>query len=258
MWTDLHAHLGFLTIGPDQAVQNAKSQGLKRVITIGTDVKDWDDVVRFCTGHPGYVFGTIGVHPCEAHLWNAEAAVLMERLLQEDFIVAGGELGLDYHYPDTNKDLQHQAMRSQLELVRKFDMPCEVHSRDAEMDTVSVLKEHLDLGGKPGVIHCFSGSSQFAKDCLDLGFALSISGIVTFKKATELREIVKSAPLRQLFVETDSPYLSPAPLRGVENQPSHVLHTAKLVAELKGLAPDELSEALEENLVRYFPKISSP
>ncbi|MBX2988942.1 MAG: TatD family hydrolase [Bdellovibrionaceae bacterium] len=253
-WIDLHAHLDKLQEGPDEALRLAREAGVARVVTIGTDPEDLAVVVELTRRHPGVVYGTLGIHPHEGVKYTAEIGRSIERHLSEPGIIAVGEIGLDYHYDQSPREEQRQAFRAQLDIAARHGLPVEIHTRDAEEDTVAILNEFR--GRVTGIIHCFTGTRWLAERALDLGFNISISGIVTFKNAEALRDVVRFLPIDRLHVETDSPFLAPVPLRGKQNTPAFMVHTAKFVAELKGMPLDQFQAQMRANALRMFPKLS--
>ena len=252
-WIDMHCHLSFLDISPEQAIEQGKAAGVERFITIGTCPDDHQIVVDLTEKHSDCVFGTLGVHPHEAEVYSQQVEDYFRANLHRPNIVAVGELGLDYYYDNADRDVQRQVFRDQLKLATEFDMPVEIHTRDAESDTIEILKEFQ--GAVKGLIHCFSGSQWLADEALNLGLNISISGIVTFKKADELRAVVKTLPIDRIHVETDSPYLAPVPKRGKQNLPEYVVHTAEFVSELKQVSLTELEQQTRANALKLFPKL---
>jgi TatD DNase family protein len=173
--------------------------------------------------------------------------------LNDREVLAVGEVGLDFYYEHSPRDIQTKVFRNQLELAQEFNLPIEIHTRDAEKETIEMVKA---FGGKiRGLVHCFSGSQWLADEALALGLNLSISGIVTFPKAEELRQVVKSIPLERIHVETDAPFLTPVPFRGKKNTPALVVHTAQKVAELHGISLEQLAQQVRENALQLFPKL---
>jgi TatD DNase family protein len=252
-WIDVHTHLNFLEISPEQALSEAKQAGVERVITIGTEPKDHQVVLDLAQKYFPQVVCTLGIHPHEAALFTPEVETFFRAHLQAKEVVAVGEIGLDYYYNNAPAEVQKRAFRSQLKLAQEFSLPVEIHTRDAEADTVEILKE---FGGQVrGIIHCFTGTKWLAEQVLNLGLDISFSGVVTFKKADELREVVKFVPLSRLHVETDAPFLAPMPHRGKKNVPAYVVHTAEVVAQLKGVTLAELAQQTQLNALRTFPKL---
>lgn len=252
-WIDLHAHLDKLQEGPEEALRLAREVGVDRVITIGTDPEDLKTVVELTRKYPKQVYGTLGIHPHEGIKYTSEIGTYIEENLKEPGIVAVGEIGLDYYYDGSPHEEQRQAFRAQLDISCRHGFPVEIHTRDAEEDTVTILNEYR--GRARGLIHCFTGTQWLAEKALDLGFNISISGIVTFKNAEALREVVRFLPLDRMHVETDSPFLAPVPMRGRPNTPANVVHTAKFVAELKGIPLDQFCAQMKSNAHKMFPKL---
>lgn len=253
---DTHCHLDKLKATPAESLAQAKAAGIGRVITIGTEPADLPIVLRLSQEFPGQVYCTLGIHPHEGAVWSAESAAFIRQNASEPGVVALGEMGLDYYYKHSPVDSQKAAFRDQLALAAELGLPVEIHTRDAEEDTIAILQEFR--GQVRGLIHCFTGTQWLADQALDLGFNISVSGVVTFKNAESLRETVRQVPLNRLHVETDAPFLAPIPHRGQENVPAFVVHTAKLVANLKGVSEAELAQQLRLNTLDLFPKIQWP
>ncbi|XGC81686.1 TatD family hydrolase [Bdellovibrio bacteriovorus] len=253
-WIDIHAHLNMLEEGVEAAIANAKSVGVKKIITIGTEPGDHQLVLDIARKYYPDVYCTLGVHPHDGKVYTEAAAKFIEEHVVEPCVVAVGEIGLDYYYDQSPRKEQQDAFRAQLEIAKRTKMPVEIHTRDAEEDTIEILKEFK--GQVNGLIHCFTGTEWLARQALDIGFNISISGVVTFKNADSLRSTVKMLPLDRIHVETDAPFLAPIPMRGKKNTPAYVIHTAKFVAELKGISEEELCEQTRKNALKMFPKIS--
>lgn len=252
-WIDIHAHLNMLEEGVDAAIHNAQSVGVKKIITIGTDPADHPLVLDIARKYYPDVYCTLGVHPHDGKVYTEEVGKFIEAHAADREVVAVGEIGLDYYYNQSPVEDQKHAFRAQLEMAKRTGLPVEIHTRDAEADTIEILKEFK--GDVRGVIHCFTGTEWLAKEALDVGFNISISGVVTFKNADSLRETVKMLPLDRIHVETDAPFLAPIPMRGKKNTPAYVLHTAEFVANLKGLSIETLCEQTKKNAQDMFPKI---
>lgn len=252
-WMDIHAHLNMLETTPEETLRLAKEQGVEKVITIGTCPKDLPIVLDLAQKYAPDVYCTLGVHPHDAIEFDEECEKFILDNLSNDRVVAVGEIGLDYYYDNSPREKQREVFRRHLEIAIQYDLPVQIHTRDAEEDTVNILKE---FGGKvKGVIHCFTGTQYLADECLKLGLNISISGVATFKSADELREVVRSLPLDRIHIETDSPFLAPVPFRGKKNMPAYVTATAQKVAELKGVTEKELSEMTNNNGLKLFSKI---
>lgn len=254
-WIDMHCHLDKLEEGVEAALTLSRAAGVAKVVTIGTEPADHPVVLALSQKYYPEVFCTLGVHPHEGVLYTDKVGEWIENNLHDRGVVAVGEVGLDYYYNQSPKENQLEAFRKQMEIAKKYKMPVEIHTRDAEADTVEVLKEFK--GQVTGLIHCFTGTSWLAHQALDLGFNISISGVVTFKNATELRETVKSIPLDRIHVETDAPFLAPIPQRGKKNTPAFVVHTAQVVADLKSVGLEKLAQATRENALKLFPKMAT-
>ncbi len=252
-WMDLHAHLNMLEEGPAEALRIARDAGVVKVVTIGTEPTDLPLVLELAEKNYPDVFCTLGIHPHEGQIYTPEIGAFIEANVTKPWVIAVGEIGLDYYYEHSPHEEQKQAFRAQLEIASRTGMPVQIHTRDADEDTIEIMKEFK--GRVKGIIHCFTGTQWLADQALDLGYNISISGVVTFKNADSLRVIVKSLPLDRIHVETDAPFLAPVPMRGKKNTPAFVVHTAKLVADLKGITVEELAKVTRENALKMFPKI---
>ncbi|MCB9072377.1 MAG: TatD family hydrolase [Bdellovibrionaceae bacterium] len=252
-WTDIHTHLNFLEKTPEETLKLCREANVQRLITIGTEPNDLQTVLDLAKTYYPQVTCTLGIHPHEAEKFTPEIEAFIRSRASDKEVVAIGEIGLDYFYKHSAPDVQRDVFRRQLMLAQDFDLPVEIHTRDAEEDTKNILKEFK--GQITGVLHCFTGTLDLAMAALDLGFNISISGIVTFKKAEELRNVVRVIPLDRLHVETDAPYLAPTPFRGEKNSPHLVPFTAAVVAELKGVSLSELSRQTNLNAERIFKKL---
>ncbi len=225
-------------------------------LTICTDLSKIPVVMDIAESHKE-VFSTIGVHPHEAQKTVPEKE-LFKVLTSEATrakVVGFGETGLDYYYTHSPQQDQKMVFKAHIEAALECDLPLVIHTRDAEEDTIEFLKT-IGQGKARGVIHCFSGSSWLRNQALELGFYISISGIITFKKAEVLREVVRDVPLDRLLVETDSPYLAPEPYRGKSNEPAYLVETAKRLAELKGVSFNEIGIQTTQNFLKLFSKVS--
>jgi TatD DNase family protein len=252
-WIDVHTHLNFLKdLSPEEAIEQGRAAGVSRFLTIGTEPQDHPVVLNLARRYFPEVACTLGVHPHEGVVFNDEIEANLDATVTQPEVVAVGEIGLDYYYDKSPRDVQRDAFARQLEIAAKHQMPVEIHTRDAEPDTVEILKEYR--GRVTGIIHCFTGTMWLARETLDLGYDLSFSGVVTFKNAVELREVAEYVPLDRLHVETDAPFLAPVPQRGKSNVPAFVVHTARFIAELKKVTDERLMEATISNARRMFPK----
>ncbi len=260
MFVDSHCHLDYLErAGEDleEIVARAGRAGVGMMVTICTKVSEFETILGIAERFPN-VYCSVGIHPHEA---EAEPAVSAERLIElarHPKVVGIGETGLDYFYEHSPRDAQKASFRAHIAAARETGLPLIVHTRDADEDTIAILREEYDAAPYPGLIHCFSSSGWLAEQSVAMGFSISVSGIVTFKKADALRESVLAVPLEYLLVETDAPYLAPVPKRGKQNEPAFVVHTAQHLADLRGLSAAEIAAATTANFLPVFNKIASP
>lgn len=255
MWIDVHTHLNMLEIGNEEALAAAAAQNVERMITIGTCPDDLPTVLTIAEKYFPRVACSLGVHPHEAHLYSPEIERFIRSQGARKEVVAVGETGLDYYYNKEEHEhtTQREVFRAQLRLAHELGLPVEIHTRDAEPDTMQIIGEFK--GKTRGLLHCFTGTWEMAKAGLDNGYHISISGVVTFRNAEPLREVVRKVPLDCLHVETDAPFLAPVPHRGKKNQPAFVTYTAQLVADLKGVSVAQLAAQLRTNAKALFPKL---
>ena len=259
MFVDSHCHLDFPDFGGelDAVVDRARSAGVGAMLTIGTRLKAFDGV-RAIAERYNDIWCSVGVHPHEAAAEPlGEATALVEKV-SHPRVIGIGEAGLDYFYEHSAREDQLRNFRAHIEASRQTGLPLIVHARDADDDLCQVLREETGRGRFPGLIHCFSSTAKLAETALDIGFYISISGIVTFKKADELRSIVADIPLERLLVETDAPYLAPMPHRGKRNEPAFVRNTAEIVARLKNVELAELADVTTANFFTLFAKARRP
>lgn len=254
-WIDVHTHLNFLEISPADAVAMGRELGVKRFVTIGTEPEDHQIVLDIAQKFYPEVMCTLGVHPHEAQKYTSQVEEFFLKQAPSKEVAAIGEIGLDYFYSHSPHEVQKKAFRRQLEIAEQLGLPVEIHTRDAEDDTLEILRDFK--GRVNGLIHCFTGTQKLASGALDIGFDISISGVVTFKKAQELKDVVKTLPLDRIHVETDAPFLAPMPHRGKKNVPAFVVHTAAVVAELLGVSLEKLSEQTQVNARRLFTKMQA-
>ena len=253
MWTDTHTHLDKLKQDVPSILKQAQDNSVCRMITIGTEYKDWPSVLNLTKHEP--VYGTLGMHPHEAQHFNDSCEKFLQENLHHDKLVAVGEIGLDYYYEHSDKKVQKEVFHRQLCLAEKFQLPVQIHTREAEEDTLAFLREFQ--GRVRGILHCFTSSYSMARKALDYGYNISFSGIVTFKNSSDLRETCKKIPVDRMHIETDSPYLAPIPYRGKENQPAWLLPIAEKVCELHQMEKQELSHQLEQNTKDMFGRIQT-
>ena len=252
---DVHTHINMVKRPADEVVEAAKAAGVERAINIGTGPDDFETVLELARKYHPFLVCTLGVHPHEGVVWEKSVADFIQKeASQNTQVVAVGEIGLDYYYNNSPREEQLTAFHEQMELAQSLKLPVEIHTRDAEEDTKEVLQKFR--GKVRGLLHCFTGTWDLAKEALDCGFDISISGVVTFKKAEELRETVQKIPLDRLHVETDAPFLAPMPHRGKENEPAFVSHIAQKVSEIKGVSLHELSEKTRANALDLFHRMN--
>ena len=256
---DSHCHLDFPDYAGkvDEVMARAQAAGVGVCLSIGTELKRFPGVKAVAEKFPN-VWCSVGVHPHEAEkeLQDDEAALIREAAHPK---VAGiGETGLDYYYEHSPRVPQQQNFRAHIAAARQTGLPVIVHTRDADDDTIDILRGEMAKGAFTGLIHCFTRTQKLADAALEMGLYISVSGIATFKNSAPLRDVIKTVPLERLLVETDAPYLAPVPYRGKTNEPAFVVHTAKMLAELKGVTESELAGATTENFFRLFSKVQRP
>ena len=252
-WIDVHTHLNFLEDSPEESLKRARENGVDQVITIGTEPKDHQVVLELAEKFYPQVHCTLGVHPHEGVQYNDEVEQFLIENLTNEKVVAVGEIGLDFYYNNSPKAEQIEAFKRQMAIAERFDLPVEIHTRDAEPETIEVLNEFK--GRVKGLIHCFTGTMELGKAALDCGFDISFSGVVTFKNAEALREVADMVPMDRIHVETDAPFLTPVPHRGRKNSPCYVIHTAELIAQRKNISMDELKSQTRANAVALFNRL---
>lgn len=257
MFIDSHAHIDGAEFDADRAevIQRARNAGVSTILNIGTGDPHagvFERAVALAEQH-AEVYCAVGVHPHDARLFDDAAEQRLTNLVtQSERAIAWGEIGLDFHYDNSPRDIQLKVFRRQLQLARDLRLPVIIHTREAEVETIDALKSEWGSSGLPGIMHCFSGSQWLAQQALELGFFVSFSGIVTFKKAEDLRAIARQVPLDRLLIETDCPYLAPVPFRGKRNEPAFVVEVARCLAELFGKSLEEIAKITSENFARFF------
>ncbi len=252
---DSHCHLNYNGLAERQGevLAAARASGVTAMLNIATRESEWDDVLGVAEREAD-VWATVGIHPHEADQHpDIDTAKLVERAAHPR-VVGIGESGLDYYYDHSDRDRQRASFRSHIAASRDTGLPIIVHTRDAEDDTAEILREEMGKGAYPGVIHCFTASGDFARKALELGFYISISGIVTFKNARDLQDTAKWLPIERLLIETDAPFLAPVPHRGKPGEPAFVADTCRFLAELRGEDADELAERTRVNFHTLFAK----
>ncbi len=252
---DSHCHLNYdgLREREEEVLDAARSRGVAGFLNISTRQREWADVIGAAERHPD-VWASVGVHPHEADAHPDLGASALAEAAQNPRVIAIGECGLDYYYDKSDRQAQRERFEAHIDAARQSGLPLIIHTRDAEEDTAEILGAAVRGGGVTGVLHCFTGSAELARKGLDIGFLISLSGIVTFKNARDLQETAKAIPLDRLLVETDAPFLAPVPNRGKVCEPAFVTDTAAFVAELRGDDPQALAEATTANFFRLFPR----
>lgn len=259
MLVDSHCHLDFpdFVEERDAIIARALAAGVRRMVTISTRVKRFDEIRAIAEAHPE-VYCSVGTHPHNAHEELDVSADDLVALARHPKVVAIGEAGLDYFYDNAPRDAQAQGLRTHIDAARRTGLPLVIHARDADEDMASILEEETGKGVFPFVLHCFSSDRGLAVRGVALGGYVSFSGILTFKRSQELRDIARDLPHDRLLVETDTPYLAPQPYRGKRNEPSYVVETAKVLAETIGVSADEVARLTTGNFFRLFSKMKRP
>lgn len=257
MFVDSHAHIDGPEFDADreEIIQRAHAAGVSAILNVGTGdphSSAFERAIELGKSHQS-IYTAIGTHPHDARFYNDEAEEKTRSLIQSgERVVAWGEIGLDFHYNNSPRDVQVAVFKRQLRAARDLNLPVIIHTREAEAETIDILKTDYNGADRRGVFHCFSGSADLALRAIDLDFMISFSGIVTFKKAEELRSIARQVPLDRLLIETDCPYLTPVPHRGKRNEPAYVVEVARCLAGVRGLEIEELGRITAENFMRFF------
>lgn len=256
MIIDSHCHLDDAAFDDDrdEVVARAREAGVDVMLAIGTGggPPDLEVAIRLAEQYDS-VWATVGIHPHDAAKADAASFDRLAELCGHPRVLALGEIGLDYHYDNSPREIQREVFVNQMQIARQAGKPIVIHSRDAWEDTIELLQTHWSPGGLSGIMHCFSGDAEQAREALDLGFWISFAGVVTFRRAEQLREAAAAVPLDRLLVETDAPYLTPEPYRKIRrNEPRYVVETARKVAETRGVAYEELAAATSRNFCALF------
>ena len=259
MLVDSHCHLDFADFEPerDTIVARALEAGIGRMVTISTRVKRFDGIRAIAETYPE-VFCSVGTHPHNAAEEQDVTADDLVRLAEHPKVVAIGEAGLDYFYYHAPRDVQATGFRTHIAAARITGLPLVIHARDADDDVAAILEDEMGKGAFTFILHCFSSGRRLAEAGVSLGGYVSFSGILTFKKSDELREIARDVPADRLLVETDAPYLAPQPYRGKRNEPAYVAETAKVLAQVKGVSEAEIARITTDNVFRLFTKMPRP
>lgn len=252
MFTDSHAHIDGHEFDVDrgEVIERAQTAGVSTILNVGTGDPHsgaFERAVELGRQHEN-IYTAIGTHPHDARLYDDAAEEKIKNLINNKHVIAWGEIGLDFHYDNSPRDVQIDVFKRQLRAARECDLPVVIHTREAEAETIEILKGEQCRG----VFHCFSGSMELAQRAVEIGFMISFSGIVTFKKAEELRAIAKQVPLDRLLIETDCPYLTPIPYRGKRNEPAYVVEVARCLATLHDTNIEDMARITSENFNRFF------
>lgn len=252
MLFDTHTHINVNQFDEDrdEVIRRAREAGVKEMVVVGFDNETIDAAMKLAESHD-FIYAAVGWHPVDAVDMRDDDLNRLEELTKHPKVVALGEMGLDYHWDKSPKEVQKEVFRKQIALAKKTNMPIVIHNREATEDIVQILKEE-DASEVGGIMHCYSAGLDEAKQCLDMNFYISFGGPVTFKNAKLPKEVAKEIPLDQLLVETDCPFLCPHPYRGKRNEPAYVKFVAEKIAELKGISLEELAEKTSDNARRLF------
>lgn len=258
MLVDSHCHLEYEGLVEEQGevLRRAREAGVGAFLNISTRLGEWERVVGTARREAD-VWASVGIHPHEADAHEDLGAEQLRHATEDPKVIAIGETGLDYYYDKSDRQVQQDLFRMHIGVAREVQLPVIIHTRDAEDDTVRILREEMEKGAFPALIHCFTASANFAEQVLELGLYISISGIVTFKNATELQDVATKVPADRLLVETDSPFLAPVPHRGKTCEPAFVRNTADFVAGLRGVELEALAETTTANFYRLFTKAAA-
>jgi TatD DNase family protein len=257
LFIDSHAHIdgSEFDADRDEVIQRAREAGVNIILNVGTGDPHsgaLERAVALAEKHQD-IYAAIGTHPHDARLFNDRADARIRNLIQHSSrVIAWGEIGLDYHYDNSPRDVQREVFKRQLRAARECSLPVVIHTREADDDTIAILRAEYQSTARGGIMHCFGGSLRLAESAMRLGFLISFSGNITFKKAQEIREVAARIPLDLLLIETDCPYLSPEPFRGRRNEPARVVEVARFLAQLHGVGISELAEATTVNFLRLF------
>ncbi len=251
MIIDTHAHYDDEQFDTDreELLRSMHGGGIGLIVNAGSTVESWEKILRLTEEYP-FVYGAVGVHPDEVGSLTEEHMMQMERLLDLDKIVAAGEMGLDYYWDNESHDVQKKWFVRQLELARKKEMPVIIHSREAAADTMDIMRRHAS--GMRAVIHCYSYSAEMAAEYVKMGYYIGVGGVVTFKNAKKLKNVVSEIPLTSIVLETDCPYLAPEPYRGKRNSSLYLPRVAEKIAELKGVSTEEVIRQTEANSRKLY------
>lgn len=257
MFVDSHAHIDGPEFDADrlEVIQRARDVGVSAILNVGTGDPHsgaLERSIELAEKHE-HVYAAIGTHPHDARLFDDQAERRITDLIaKSERVIGWGEIGLDFHYDNSPRDVQVYSFRRQLQLARSALLPVIIHTREAEAETIEILRSEWQGSGLPGIMHCFSGTSDLAQMAVKIGMFISFSGIITFKKADALRSAATEVPMDRLLIETDCPYLAPVPYRGKRNEPAYVVEVARCLAELRGVSLAEIARITAENFAGLF------
>lgn len=256
MFIDSHAHIDGAEFDADrdEVIERARAAGVTTILNVGTGDPHSDAferAVEFGRKHEN-VYTAIGTHPHDARLYDDRAEEKIKALTNSESVIAWGEIGLDFHYDNSPRDVQVAVFKRQLRAAYECELPVVIHTREAESETIEILKSDYSDAKRRGIFHCFSGSMDLARSAIELGFMISFSGIITFKKADELRAVANEVPLDRLLIETDCPYLSPIPYRGKRNEPAYVVEVARCLAGIHSVEIEDMARITGDNFRRFF------
>ena len=258
MIVDSHCHLTYepMSLSLNDTIKRANNEGIKYILTISTEDKSFDKILKIITDY-NCVYGTYGIHPHEAKLHkHINVEYILKKINSNKKIIGIGESGLDFYYNHSEKSDQIRCFEQHIYAAQEKKLPLIVHTRSAEKETLEILEKNLKKKDFKILIHCFTGSREFAFKLIDLGAYISASGVVTFKKSFELANTFKDLPNKKILVETDAPYLAPVPLRGKPNEPSYIIHTVKFLSDLKKLSFEDFSNITTNNFLNLFGKLN--
>jgi TatD DNase family protein len=252
---DSHAHIDFPQFAEDREamLDRARAAGVSTLLAIGTGPgpEKLDTALPFAERHD-WIYATVGIHPHEAKEVTPQHLDELARLAKHPKVIAWGEIGLDYFYDHSPRDVQHRVFRDQMALARQAKLPIIIHCRDAWSDCLNMIEEHWRPTGLGGVLHCFTSTLEDARRGIEMGFLIAFAGNSTYPKTQNLRDVAKALPLENILIETDSPYLAPQAYRGKRNEPAYVAEVARTLASVRNLSPDEVAAATSENFRRFF------
>lgn len=247
---DTHSHINMIEgLSLDEIIKNAFDNGIDKIIVPSAYPADMENIMDLVNKYDN-VYGMLGIHPSEVKSWDDSFIEKIKNYAKNSKIAAIGEIGLDYYWDKSFNDLQKEVFIKQIKLANELNLPIDIHDREAHKDTYDIIQEHNN--GSKVIMHCFSGSVEFARECVKAGFYLGIGGVVTFKNAIKMKEVAKDIPLERILLETDAPYLTPVPFRGKENQPAYVKYVSEEIASLRGISVEEVAQITTENAKTVF------